>query len=78
MSGMRHGVLRYLRFSFKPGARSPVAGTARQTFVLGPDGTLRWQEQNIEFGIGEFSVERHAARVLRELFQIHNADGWSV
>ena len=53
-------------------------GTARQTFVIDPLGVLRWQETSIELGIGEFSVERHPARVLRELFQIHNADGWSV
>ena len=39
---------------------------------------LRWQETNIEFGIGEFNVENHPKRVLRELFQVHNADGWSV
>ena len=39
---------------------------------------LRWQETNIEFGIGEFSIENHPQRVLRELYQVHNADGWSV
>ena len=39
---------------------------------------LRWQETNIEFGFGEFNVENHPKRVLRKLFQVHNADGWSV
>jgi len=60
------------------GAKSPLGGTSRQTFIIDPDGVLRWQETNIEFGIGEFSVEKHPQRVLRELFQIHNTDGWSV
>lgn len=60
------------------GAKSPLGGTSRQTFIIDPSGTLRWQETNIEFGIGEFNPENHPKRVLRELFQVHNTDGWSV
>ena len=59
------------------GARSLV-GTARQTFIVDPSGRLRWQETNIEFGIGEFNVANHPKRVLREMFRVHNQDGWVV
>jgi len=61
------------------GASSDVGvGTLRQTFVIDPNGALRWQEVNIDFGIGEFSIENHPRRVLREFASVRNRDGWSV
>lgn len=59
------------------GARTALGATARQTFIIDVAGRVRWIERNVE-GIGAFSVENHAARVQRELFQVHNADGWAV
>ena len=56
----------------------PLGGTARQTFLIDPSGSLRWAETNIEFGGGNFNVENHPQRVLRELFQVHNSDGWAI
>ena len=53
-------------------------GTKRQTFIIDPAGRLRWQEVNIEFGIGEFNVENHPRRVLRNLERERGLDGWQV
>ena len=61
------------------GASSDVGvRTLRQTFVIDPAGLLRWQEVNIDFGIGEFSIENHPRRVLREFSKVRNSDGWAV
>uniref|UniRef100_A0A7S0HCU2 thioredoxin-dependent peroxiredoxin n=1 Tax=Phaeocystis antarctica TaxID=33657 RepID=A0A7S0HCU2_9EUKA len=53
-------------------------GTKRQTFIIDPTGRLRWQEVNIEFGIGEFNVENHPRRVLRNFERERSQDGWQV
>jgi len=53
-------------------------GTKRQTFIIDPTGRLRWQEVNIEFGIGEFNVENHPRRVLRNFERERGQDGWQV
>ena len=60
------------------GARSPMGSTARQTFVIDPSGNIRWLERNVQFGLGNFNLDNHAARVQRELYIIHNRDGWSI
>ena len=54
------------------------SGTKRQTFIIDPTGRLRWQEVNIDFGIGEFNVENHPRRVLRNLERERGQDGWQV
>jgi len=60
------------------GARTPIGGTARQTFIIDPTGQVRYIERNIELGVGEFSLENHAKLTLRALYQVHNTDGWSI
>jgi len=60
------------------GARSPIGNTARQTFIIDPSGRIRWLERNVQFGMGNFNLDNHAARVQRELYIIHNRDGWSI
>lgn len=50
---------------------------SRQSFIVDASGRVRWIERNVE-GIGAFSLENHAARVQRELYQVRNADGWAV
>lgn len=53
-------------------------GAERATFIIDPNGTIRWLERNVEYGVGNFNLQNHATRVARTLYQIRNADGWSV
>ena len=46
--------------------------------ILEPYIPRRWQEVNIEFGIGEFNVENHPRRVLRNFERERGQDGWQV
>ena len=32
----------------------------------------------VKLCVGNFNLDNHAARVLRELYVIHNRDGWTV
>lgn len=50
----------------------------RVTFIISPDGQVRWAERNIQYNVGNFNLENHAVRVGRELYPIRNTDGWSV
>lgn len=60
------------------GARNPVGETYRQTFLIDRAGTIKFLERNIELGIGNFNLDNHAQRVVRELYQVRNKDGWEV
>ena len=60
------------------GAKNPIGDTLRQSFILDTTGKIRWIERNVEFGAGNFNLDNHASRVLRELYTIHNRDGWGV
>ena len=51
----------------------PFASTILQPYI-----PRRWQEVNIEFGIGEFNVENHPRRVLRNFERERSQDGWQV
>ena len=53
-------------------------GAERATFVIDPKGTIRWLERNVEYGVGNFNLQNHATRVARQMYTIHNNDGWSV
>ena len=46
--------------------------------MIDPTGMVRWAERNVEFGVGNFNLDNHAERVRKELYRIHNADGWTV
>jgi len=50
----------------------------RVTFVIDPQGTVRFAERNIQYNVGNFNLENHATRVSRQLYQIRNRDGWAV
>ena len=60
------------------GARNPAAGTFRQTFIVDPSGTVRFIERNLQYGVGNFNLDNHCTRVLRELYRVRNGDGWAV
>ena len=59
-----------------PSAPRLPAGT--QPFASLLHAPRRWQEVNIEFGIGEFNVENHPRRVLRNFERERGQDGWQV
>ena len=52
------------------------AGT--QAFASLLHAPRRWQEVNIEFGIGEFNVENHPRRVLRNFERERGQDGFQI
>ena len=56
-----------------PAGTQPFASTILQPYI-----PRRWQEVNIEFGIGEFNVENHPRRVLRNFERERGQDGWQV
>ena len=60
------------------GANNAVGETFRQSFILDPAGEVRWIERNIQFGVGNFDLQNHASRVLRECYRVRNGDGWAV
>ena len=50
----------------------------RATFIIDPNGVIRFCERNVEYGVGNFDLNNHANRVAKQLYQIHNADGWAI
>ena len=61
------------------GAKPTFGGdTFRQTFIIAPDGSIRFIERNVQFGVGNFDLKSHATRVSRELYKVRNSDGWAV
>ena len=61
---------------YYPSAPRLPAGT--QAFASLLHAPRRWQEVNIEFGIGEFNVENHPRRVLRNFERERGQDGFQI
>ena len=61
---------------YYPSAPRLPAGTPPFASLL--HAPRRWQEVNIEFGIGEFNVENHPRRVLRNFERERGQDGFQI
>ena len=68
----------YYRLSTTPQRLAFPAPAGTQAFAPLLHAPRRWQEVNIEFGIGEFNVENHPRRVLRNFERERGQDGFQI
>ena len=66
------------RLSTTPQRLAFPAPAGTQAFAPLLHAPRRWQEVNIEFGIGEFNVENHPRRVLRNFERERGQDGFQI